>query len=155
LQVSLKVEGPACNSSKAQGLFKETVTAKPWISDPTVVDARMCGEPRREPGARVHGGRHRRGTPRIDHSHPCASEMQRRACRKGWLRGGVRRRLAGVASGLRSRPPNRPRVGAMRSEATRACDRGVKEDVCASTTAGARRGRRDYSGEVARATVRP
>jgi hypothetical protein len=67
----------------------------------------------------------------------------------------VARRLAGVASGRRSRPPNRPRVGAMRSEATRSRDRRVKEGVRALTMAGAGRGRRGYSGELAHATVRP
>jgi hypothetical protein len=66
LQDSYKVEGPACNSTKTQKLFQEIAAAEPWISDPTAVDACTRGEPRREPGARVHGGPHRRGTPRID-----------------------------------------------------------------------------------------
>jgi hypothetical protein len=67
----------------------------------------------------------------------------------------ARRRLTGVTSGRRSWPPNRPRVGATRSEATRARDSGVKERVRASTTAGTGRERRGCSGEVVCATVRP
>jgi hypothetical protein len=58
-------EGPACENKIVQGLLKENATAGPWISDPTAVDARVRGEPRREPGARVHGGPHRRGIPMI------------------------------------------------------------------------------------------
>jgi hypothetical protein len=57
------VEGPACEKETVQGLLKENVTAGPWISDLTAVDARVRGEPRRELGARVHGGPHRKGYP--------------------------------------------------------------------------------------------
>jgi hypothetical protein len=56
VQDSYKVEGPACETRIAQGLFNENATVAPWILDPTAVDARVCGEPRRAPGARVHGG---------------------------------------------------------------------------------------------------
>jgi hypothetical protein len=79
--------------------------------------------------------------------------MRQRACRKSRLCGGARRRLAGVTSGRRSQPPKRPQVGATRSGATCARDRGVKGNARASTTAGSGRGRRGCSSEVARATV--
>jgi hypothetical protein len=50
------VEGPECKNETVQGLLKENATAGPWISDPTAVDARVRGGPRREPGSRVQGG---------------------------------------------------------------------------------------------------
>jgi hypothetical protein len=160
LQDSYKVEGPACNSAKTQRLFKEIATVEPWISDPTAVDACTRGEPRHEPGARVHGGPHRRGTPPnrsqlpvLDHTVLIVRE--RDAAVGTPERPVAWQRLAGVTSGRRSRPPKRPRVGAMRSGATCARDRGVKGDARASSTAGAGRGRRGCSGKVARATVRP
>jgi hypothetical protein len=58
MQDSYKVEGPACETRILQGLFNENVIAASWIADPTAVDARMCGGPRRAPGARVHGVPH-------------------------------------------------------------------------------------------------
>jgi hypothetical protein len=63
MQDSYKVEGPSCENKVVQGLLKENATAAPWISDPTAADARVCGGPRRAPGARVHGGPHRSGIP--------------------------------------------------------------------------------------------
>jgi hypothetical protein len=65
MQDSYKAEGPTCKNRIAQGPFNENATAALWISDPTTVDARVCAEPRRAPGARVHGGLHRRGIPLI------------------------------------------------------------------------------------------
>jgi hypothetical protein len=60
-------------------------------------NGRGCGGPRCEPGAQVHGGPHRRGTPRFDKNRPrkiqrprsCACEGRRRACRKQKWRGGA------------------------------------------------------------------
>jgi hypothetical protein len=50
------VEGPTCENRVTQGLFNEIVIAAPWILDPTVLDVRERGGPRRAPGAWVHGG---------------------------------------------------------------------------------------------------
>jgi hypothetical protein len=65
MQDSYKVEGPTCETRIIQGLFNENIIAALWISDPTAADARVCGGPRRAPGARVHGEPHRRGIPWI------------------------------------------------------------------------------------------
>jgi hypothetical protein len=63
--------------------------------------------------------------------------------------GGARRELAGVGPGRRSRPSTRPQASAKRRGGACTRDRGVKGGDRASSAAGAERGWRGCSGELA------
>jgi hypothetical protein len=130
----------------------------PWISDPTATDSRGRGGPRRAPGARVHGGPprlNRRGT----RSWPSARDRTAQDACKRWAAatspesGSVRRELAGVGPGRRSRPSTRPQASAKRRGGACARDRGAKGGDRASSAAGAGRGRRGCSGELVEALL--
>jgi hypothetical protein len=94
LQSSLRVEGPACNPTRTQGLFKENATAEPWISDPTAVDACTRGEPRRELGSRVHGGPSPRGYAPIRSEPPVQDPTALDVCMRDAAAGAPERLVA-------------------------------------------------------------
>jgi hypothetical protein len=98
VQDSYKVEGSACETRIAQGLFNENATAGPWISDPTAMYARVCGELHYAPGARVHGGPHRRGIPLISLASWISDPTIQDVCRREWRR--ARRSAAACGGGL-------------------------------------------------------